>query len=102
MPSVRAGVRGYEEGGTGVLVGVPSAGTTLPAPDVFYGAKRFMGTLGGEGHPERDYALFLQWFQQGKMPLDKLVTRSYKLEQINEACRALGAGEILGRAIVTF
>jgi Zn-dependent alcohol dehydrogenase len=34
--------------------------------------------------------------------LDKLVTRRYRLEQINEACAALQAGEILGRAIIEF
>ena len=35
-------------------------------------------------------------------PLDKLVTRRYKLEQINEAYDALAAGEIFGRAIIEF
>ena len=36
------------------------------------------------------------------MPLDLMVTRRYKLEQINEACDALARGEIAGRAIVEF
>jgi S-(hydroxymethyl)glutathione dehydrogenase/alcohol dehydrogenase len=61
-----------------------------------------MGTLGGTGRPERDFPLYLKWFQQGKMPLDRLVTRRYDLAHINEACRALASGEILGRAIIEF
>ena len=40
--------------------------------------------------------------REGKFPLDKLVTRRYKLEQINEACDALVSGEILGRAIIEY
>jgi D-arabinose 1-dehydrogenase-like Zn-dependent alcohol dehydrogenase len=31
-----------------------------------------------------------------------MVTRRYKLDQINEACNALARGEIAGRAIVEF
>jgi S-(hydroxymethyl)glutathione dehydrogenase/alcohol dehydrogenase len=34
--------------------------------------------------------------------LDRLVTRRYTLDQINEACDALARGEIAGRAIVEF
>ena len=34
--------------------------------------------------------------------LDRLITRRYALEQINEACADLTAGEILGRAILEF
>jgi Zn-dependent alcohol dehydrogenase len=102
MPSVRAGVGGYEEGGTGVLVGVPPGTPDVPVRDVFIGAKKFMGTLGGTGHPERDFPLYLRWFQQGKLPLDKLVTRRYTLDQVNTACTALEHGEIQGRAIIQF
>ena len=44
--------------------------------------------------------MYVRWFQSGKLPLDVLVSRRFKLEQINEACEALERGEILGRAIV--
>ena len=40
--------------------------------------------------------------REGRLPLDKLVTRRYTLEQINDACEALAHGEISGRAIVEF
>jgi hypothetical protein len=38
--------------------------------------------------------LLVRWFKQGKLPLDRLVTRRYTLEQINEACDALASGQI--------
>ena len=40
--------------------------------------------------------MFLRWHQEGKFPLDKLVTRRYRLDQINEACDALESGEFWG------
>jgi Zn-dependent alcohol dehydrogenase len=46
--------------------------------------------------------MFLRWHHEGKFPLDKLVTRRYRLNEVNEACDALRAGEILGRAIIEF
>jgi Zn-dependent alcohol dehydrogenase len=46
--------------------------------------------------------MFLKWYQEGKFPLDKLVRRRYKLENINEACDALRSGDILGRAIIDY
>ena len=46
--------------------------------------------------------MFLRWHQEGKFPLDKLVTRRYRLNEINEACDDLTAGRILGRAIIEF
>jgi len=44
----------------------------------------------------------LRLHREGKFPLDKLVTRRYKLDQINEACDALEGGQILGRAILEY
>jgi Zn-dependent alcohol dehydrogenase len=102
MPSVRPGIFGYVEGGTGVLIGVPAADPQIPVRDIFRGAKKFIGTSGGTGHPERDFPLYLHWFERGKMPLDKLVTRRYKLGEVNDACHALEHGEIMGRAIIEF
>jgi Zn-dependent alcohol dehydrogenase len=102
LPSVRPGELGVQDGGTAVLVGFPNQNPGIPAPEVFGGAKKFMATAGGSGHPESDFPLFLSWYQHGKLPLDKLVTRRYRLEEINQACADLQRGQILGRAIVEF
>ncbi|MCI0440906.1 MAG: hypothetical protein L0177_17505, partial [Chloroflexi bacterium] len=59
------------------------------------------GSLGAT-FPDKEFEMFLRWSQQGKLPLDKMVTRRYRLEQINEACDALEKGEILGRAIIQY
>jgi len=56
----------------------------------------------GATYPDKDFAMFLRWYQEGKFPLDKLVTRRYTLDDINEACDALKSGEIAGRAIIEY
>ena len=63
------------------------------------GQRRFLGSLGAT-YPIEDFEMFLRWYREGKFPLDKLVTKRFKLEEINEACDELRAGKILGRAVI--
>jgi Zn-dependent alcohol dehydrogenase len=93
---------GEREGGTAVLVGVPHGKPAQPDMAMVFRGKVFRGAPGGCSTPDRDFPLLVRWFTEGKMPLDKMVTRRYRLEQINEACAALARGEIAGRAIVEF
>jgi S-(hydroxymethyl)glutathione dehydrogenase/alcohol dehydrogenase len=69
---------------------------------MIFRGKVFRGAPGGCSTPDRDFPMLVRWFQEGKLPLDKMITRRYTLEQINEACAALQHGEIAGRAIVLF
>jgi Zn-dependent alcohol dehydrogenase len=64
--------------------------------------RRFTGSYGGPSRPERDFPTYIRWFQQGKLPLDKLVSRRYRLEQINDALGDLERGDIAGRSIIVF
>ena len=88
-------------GGTAVLIGVPGHKMTLD-PRVMLSAHRRYVTSLGASDPDRDFPVFLRWHRDGLFPLDKLVTDRYRLEQINEACAALKAGEIMGRAILEY
>ena len=102
LASVRAGGPGADNlGGVAVLVGIPGPEMTID-PNLFVrGQRQFRGSLGAT-YPVRDFSLFLRLHREGKFPLERLVTRRYKLDDINEACDALRAGQILGRAIVEF
>ncbi|HEY7467858.1 MAG TPA: Zn-dependent alcohol dehydrogenase, partial [Dehalococcoidia bacterium] len=93
---------GYSEGGTAMLVGVPQTTAELQMSQIFRGAKIYRGTVGGTGRPDRDFPLYVRWYKEGKLPLDKLVSRRYKLEEINDAVRDLEQGKIAGRGILTF
>ena len=102
LPSTRGGGPGADNhGGMAVLIGMPGKEMTLDPGLFMFHQRQFRGSLGAT-YPERDFPMFLRWHQEGKFPLHKLITRRYKLEQINEACDALEAGEILGRAIIEY
>ena len=102
LPSTRPGGPGPENrGGMAVLVGTPPEEMVIDPRHFPSYQRHYMGSQGAT-YPERDFPMFLRWHQEGKFPLDKLVTRRYKLEEINEAYAALEAGEILGRAIIEF
>jgi Zn-dependent alcohol dehydrogenase len=102
LAATRPGMNGLKDGGTAVLVGVPHGDPpTINPRDLFVG-KIFRGAPGGSCRPDRDLPMFIRWFREGRLPLDRLVTRRYTLDQINEACNALAHGEIAGRAIVEF
>jgi S-(hydroxymethyl)glutathione dehydrogenase/alcohol dehydrogenase len=45
--------------------------------------------------------MYVRWFKEGRLPLDLLVTRRYKLDQINEAYEALKNGEV-NRSVIMF
>jgi len=100
VPAARSGSFGVREGGTAVLVGVPGTRPELNALDILVNEKKFIGSIGGSCHPDRDFPVFLDWFDKGILDLDALVTARYTLDQINEATRCLEAGEIFGRAIL--
>jgi Zn-dependent alcohol dehydrogenase len=102
LPSVRPAIPGWRpEGGTAVQVGVPRQQTHIGViGDILPGGKVYRGTYGGSARPERDFPMYVRWFKEAKLPLDLLVTRRFKLEEVNEACAALERGQILGRAII--
>jgi Zn-dependent alcohol dehydrogenase len=102
VPAVRFGVFGASRGGVAVLVGVPTSNFEMDARQILLGEKTFRGSIGGSCIPERDFPMFLRWYEQKKLDLDALVTRRYSIEQINEATTALQEGQILGRAILEF
>ena len=101
-PACRAGQFGVCDGGTAVLVGVPMENVTLNAIDMLLNEKHFIGSLGGSCAPDRDFPRFLEWEESGVLDLNALVTKRYRIDEINEATRALQAGEISGRAILEF
>jgi S-(hydroxymethyl)glutathione dehydrogenase/alcohol dehydrogenase len=42
----------------------------------------------------------LELWQAGKLPIDKLITRRYKLDQVNEAYDALLKGEVARSVLI--
>lgn len=47
--------------------------------------KKICGSWGGNSHPDVDIPKFAQLYRDGRLPLEKLITKRYTLDQINEA-----------------
>jgi Zn-dependent alcohol dehydrogenase len=89
--------------GTIVAVGVPAADATvsLPGPHLVRHEKIVTGSLYGSCRPRQDMPRVLDLFAAGRLPLDRLVTQTYALDQINEAFSDMRAGT-LARGVIEF
>lgn len=89
-------------GGKCVVAGMSALGTTVTfQPYEFLLGKSITGAVQGDIVPFVDVPRFVDMYMEGKLPVDKLVSRRYRLEEINEAFSALEAGETL-RSVITF
>lgn len=102
LQAARTGSFGESVGGTAVLVGVPQTKFELDALDLMISEKKYIGSIGGSCHPDRDFPIFLEWHKNGNLDLNDLVTQRFSLDQVNEAVQALESGHIQGRAIFEF
>ena len=104
VPGVVAqGYMTVRRGGTVVAVGLPPEGLTadLPAPDLPRTEKVVTGSFYGSCNPPVDMPKVIDLYMEGRLPLDRLVTKTYPLDEINEAFAAMNAGEV-ARAVIVF
>ena len=83
------------KGGTIILTGLSrtDALATLPVFPFVMQEKRLVGSLYGSGQPLRDITRLVALYEEGKLKLSELATRTYGLDQVNDALAALAAGE---------
>jgi len=85
-----------------VLVGAIASGQTVSMnPGHFYLEKRMMGSMMGSNRFVIDAPRYLELYRQGRLDLDGMVTRHLPLDEVNDAFRAMQAGEVT-RAVLTF
>ncbi|HTW07017.1 MAG TPA: Zn-dependent alcohol dehydrogenase [Acidimicrobiales bacterium] len=90
-------------GGTIVCVGIPpvDARVALPGPALVRHEKVVTGSLYGSCRPLQDMPKILDLYAERRLPLDRLVTRTYELDDINVAFEDMVAGR-LARGVVEF
>ncbi|MFC5063806.1 zinc-binding dehydrogenase [Actinomycetospora atypica] len=90
-------------GGTIVCVGMPDsrARPSLPGPELVREEKIVTGSLYGSSCPSVDIPTILRQYLAGSLPLDRMITRSYELEGMNDAFADLREGR-LTRGVVVF
>ncbi len=84
-----------KEGRT-IFVGVPRAGEKISIDSFpLHFTKRITGSHGGDTHPQYDIPRLVRLHTAGKLGLEKMVTHTFTLDQINEAIALLRTGDVL-------
>ena len=88
--------------GTVVLVGVPNPAHTLEIPliDVFGRGGSLKSSWYGDCLPSRDFPMLVDLFQQGRLPLDKFVSETIGLGDIEAAFEKMHHGDVLRSVVV--
>ena len=89
--------------GTAVIVGMAhhQKEFSIPAQHFVSTERQLIGSFYGSCHPRVDMPKLLNLYTEGKLKLDELITRHYRLEQINEAFADMEAGEN-ARGVIVF
>ena len=89
-------------GGTAVVVGMSAfdATVTLPAFELFYDEKTLLGCMYGGAQVRRDFPRFVRLVETGRLDIGSMVSRRIKLDEVNDAFRAMEAGEVIRSVIV--
>ena len=92
---------GRDLAGTVVLVGVPTPDMRLEVPllDFFGRGGALKSSWYGDCLPERDFPMLTDLYLQGRLPLDKFVSETIALDQVESAFAKMERGEVL-RSVV--
>ncbi len=90
-------------GGVVVFAGLSPMGssTNLPGAIITRQEKTVMGTYYGSANPARDFPLYADLYLRGKLDLDRMISKTYSLDQINEAYTEMLGGS-LARGVIVF
>ena len=92
------------KGGTCLMTAVPRASETsvpLFLVDVIQSCKQLKGLLYGGMNPRASMPMLLSMYQSGNLKLDELISRRYRLDQINEAITDMREGRNI-RGVIDF
>jgi alcohol dehydrogenase len=90
-------------GGMTVTAGLspPQAQFSVPHLGIVAEERTIKGSYLGSCVPSRDIPRYIEWFQEGRLPVDKLVSSHLRLRDINAGFDALADGGSI-RQVVTF
>ena len=88
--------------GTVVLVGVPRPGMeiTLPFIEVFGRGGSLKSSWYGDCLPSRDFPMLIELYLQGRLDLDRFVSETIKLDDVEAAFHKMEKGDVLRSVVV--
>ncbi|GBD21280.1 NDMA-dependent alcohol dehydrogenase [bacterium HR28] len=96
--------RATRKAGRCVVVGLAPIATDsmkVPPADLVLLGKEVVGTLYGHVNPRVDFPYLLQLYRAGRLKLDELVTKTYRLDEINQGYADLLEGRVI-RGVILF
>lgn len=89
-------------GGTTVTVGLPhpSQMLSIPAVSLVTEERTLKGSYLGSAIPSRDIPRYIALYQAGRLPVDRLLTSTVRLENLNEAFDTLAAGASIRQVLL--
>jgi S-(hydroxymethyl)mycothiol dehydrogenase len=88
--------------GTVVLVGVPRPDMTIELPfiEMFGRGGQMKSSWYGDCLPSRDFPMLIDLYLQGRLDLDKFVSETIKLDEVEAAFHKMERGEVLRSVVV--
>ena len=88
--------------GTVVLVGVPNLTMQLDLPllEVFGRGGALKSSWYGDCLPTRDFPMLIDLYLQGRLDLDRFVSETITLDDVEEAFHKMERGEVLRSVVV--
>ena len=91
-----------QKGGTATIIGMIPFGQKVTINGTsFLTEKKMQGSTMGSNRFRIDMLDYIDYYRQGKLMLDEMITRRGRLEDVNEAFRAMKAGEV-ARTVLMF
>ena len=89
-------------GGTATVIGMIPVGQKIELEgSAFLREKKIQGSSMGSNRFKVDMPRYVDFYMQGRLKLDEMITRRMKLDEVNEAFRAMKAGEV-ARSVLVF
>lgn len=101
-PTVLDAWRAVRRGGTVSVVGAGRPGETVPlsAYELFHDDKKLTGSFHGGIRMRRDIGMLVDLWRTGRLPIEKLISGTADLKEINEVVAAQQAGTVV-RTVLT-
>jgi len=101
--TIRGSFDAVRRGGTAVIVGVGKLTEMVQfsAFELFFNEKTLVGSMYGSANVRTDFNRLLRLWRQGKLDLEGMISRRIKVDDVNDAFRAMQAGEVI-RSVIAF
>jgi Zn-dependent alcohol dehydrogenase len=94
LETIEAAYKMLRPTGTAIVVGMPPVRESVPVRvGGLFLEKKITGSAYGSAVPRRDIPKFVDYYKQGVLKLDEMITKRIPLEAVNEAFEEMGRGE---------